>query len=429
MNTGHKIVLPILIIIFFVGILFSQENEQVTNLNTLIEEGLNNNPQLKAFYSKVKADSAMILPSGSLPDPTLSLNLLNLPVDNFVFDQEPMTGKQIGIMQKFPFPGKLGLKEKIAEKGAMVSDENYNELRLQLIKNIKTAYYDLYYIDEAITTTEKNRELLSEFVNIAEKKYSVGKGLQQDVLKAQVELSRLLDRLLNQKQMREKIESNLNALLNRKTDQSYVKTKEVTYRKVDLTYNDVEKLAVKRRPLFKAWQLRIDQNGDKVNLAEKEYWPDFSIFAAYTQRDVLQSGMSGVDFLSGGITLQLPLYFWRKQGKQVEENQLLKLNSEQQFSNVKNQNLAALNNAFTDLIKNEERLDLYNTGIIPQASQALQSAMIGYQTDKVDFLTLVNNQMTLFNLQLEYAQILSDYNKNIAELEYLSGGELPESNN
>ena len=103
MNTGHKIAVPILIIIFFFGILFSQENEQVTNLNTLIDEGLTNNPQLKAFYSKAKADSAIILPSGSLPDPTLSLNLLNLPVDNFVFDQEPMTGKQIGIMQKFPF--------------------------------------------------------------------------------------------------------------------------------------------------------------------------------------------------------------------------------------------------------------------------------------------------------------------------------------
>jgi len=138
--------------------------------------------------------------------------------------------------------------------------------------------------------------------------------------------------------------------------------------------------------------------------------------------------MGGVDFLSGGITIQLPLYFWRKQERNVEENQLTKLSSEQEFSNVKLKNFEALQNAFTETIKNEERLDLYKSGIIPQASQALQSAMIGYQTDKIDFLTLVNNQMTLFNFELEYARILSDYNKNIAELEYFSGGALPVGN-
>ena len=418
----------LLSLLLLVNFLTAQETALVS-LEELLEEGLQNNPQLKSFYSVSKAELAKVPQAGALPDPMLSLNLLNLPIETFVFDQEPMTGKQVGIKQKFPFPGKLSLKEKIARKGADVSEANWQELRIQLIRNIKVAYYDLNFIDEAISTTSKNRELLVEFVNIAEQKYAVGKGVQQDVLKAQVELSKMLDRLINLKQKREKIEARLNALLNRKINRPYAKTAKISYRNLRIDQENLEQLILQKRPLFSAWQLRIEQSNEKVALAKRQYWPDFSVFAAYSQRDVLQNGLGGADFLSAGITFDIPLYFWRKQRKQVEENQLSKKSIEQRYSNVKLQTFSALDNAITEHKKNNERLELYKTGIIPQAAQSLQSAMIGYQTDKVDFLTLVNNQMTLFNLELEYERILSEQNKNIAELEYLAGGELPGSNN
>ncbi|KAA3616781.1 MAG: TolC family protein [Calditrichaeota bacterium] len=418
-----------LIISVFIGISISQDIKSTIVLDDLIVEGIANNPQLHAFYTKSQADLAKIPQAGSLPDPMISLNILNLPTDNYVFDQEPMTGKQVAIKQKFPFPGKLGLKEQIAQKGADVSNANWQELKIQLIRNIKSTYYDLYFVDEAISTTEKNRELLVEFVNIAEQKYTVGKGVQQDVLKAQVELSKMLDRLINLKQKREKIEARLNALLNRKINQPFGKTEKISYQELKIDQETIEQLILQKRPLFSAWQLRIEQNDKKVALAKKQYWPDFSFFAAYSQRDVLQNGMGGADFLSAGITLDIPLYFWRKQRKQVEEKQLFRKSIEHSYGNIKLKTFSALDNAITDLAKNDERLELYETGIIPQAAQSLQSAMIGYQTDKVDFLTLVNNQMTLFNLELEYERILSEYNKNIAELEYLAGGELPGSNN
>jgi len=413
----------LLIINICIGISIGQE-DKIVILNDLIEEGLANNPQLQAFYKKSQADIAKIPQAGSLPDPMLSLNVMNLPLDSYVFDQEPMTGKQIGVKQKFPFPGKLGLKEDIARKGAEVSEANWNDLRIQLIRNIKNAYYDLYFVDEAIITTEKNRELLTEFVNIAEKKYMVGKGVQQDVLKAQVELSTMIDQLINLRQNREKIEARLNALLNRKIYEPYGKTEKLSYRELRIDQENLEQQTLQKRPLFQAWLSRIQQSDEKVALAQKQYWPDFSVFTAYTQRDVLQSGMGGADFLSAGITLDIPLYFWRKQRKQVEESQLLKQSIEQNYNNIKLKTFSELDNAISEHAKNDERLELYETGIIPQASQSLQSAIVGYQTDKVDFLTLVNNQMTLFNFELNYVKILSDYNKNIAEIEYLTGSEL-----
>ncbi len=413
----------IILILFFFGSipLYSQQTEKTVSLDALLEEALDNNPRLKAFRFQAIADSLKIPQAGALPDPMVSLNLLNLPLDNFVFDQEPMSGKQLVVKQSFPFFGKLGLKEEIARENSRVTQANYEELKSQLFRNIKQIYYDLFYTDEAISTTQKNFSLITEFVNIAEKKYSVGKGLQQDVLKAQVELSKMSERLIVLKQKREQLEANLNKLLNRPVQQSVSKTKKPLLPVKVYDWKDLEQSTAKQRALLKAWRLRIEQRKAQSNLAKKSYLPDFSVFMAYTQRDILQSGMGGVDFLSGGISFNVPLYFWKKQDKRVQEKEIAQKQAEAAYLNIHNQVNAALDNTLTAMDKNTKLLDLYSTGIIPQAAQSLQSAMIGYQTDKVDFLTLINNQKTLFNFELEYSRILSAYQKNLAELEYVTG--------
>ena len=415
-----KLSILVFIPFLFIAGSFAQEIKPLI-LNNLIEEALTNNPQLKAYYHAAEADAAKIPQAGSLPDPVLSLNAMNLPADNLVFDQEPMTGKQVAVMQKFPFPGKLGLQEHIAEKNREVSNAEYCEMRNQLVQNVRMLYYDLYYADKSIATTKKNQSLLNEFVKIAETKYSVGKGLQQDVLKAQVELSRMTDRLITLKQKREQLEAKLNAMLNRPVTQPLGPTIELQDSVHSFNHSQMEKIVADNRPLLKVWQSRADQSGEQISLARKNYWPDFTLSLAYTQRDVLQNGSGGVDFLSGGISLNVPLYFWRKQGKMVEEKKLLKNQADENYLNIKNQVMAELDNALTGLDKNAEQLELYKTGIIPQATQSLQSAIIGYQTDKVDFLTLVNNQLTLFSLELEYTRILSEYYKNLAQLDFIAG--------
>ena len=400
----------------------AQQVDSVLSLEALVREALSNNPQLKAYYHAARADSAKIPQSGTLPDPTFSFNILNLPVDNFVFNQEPMTGKQFLLKQTFPFPGKLGSKEEIARKGAEVSLANYEELRNQLIRNVKTAYYNLYYVDASIATVKKNKSLLEEFVTIAGQKYAVGNGLQQDVLKAQVELSKMIDRLITLQQKRESIEARLNALLNRPAQTPLGRTVELQAAPLTVSRDSLEALVDRNRPMLRAWEKRIEQSAEQISLANKTYWPDFSLFVAYTQREVLQNGGGGVDYLSGGITFNIPLYFWRKQAKRVEETQLTKSRVQESYYNVRNQVYAELDNILTELDRNKQLLELYKTGIIPQSAQSLESAMIGYQTDKVDFLTLINNQITLLNMELEYTRILSSYNKNMAELEYAVGG-------
>ncbi len=414
----------IMLFIFANAPVFSQDTGQTLSLDKLVEEALVHNPQVQAFRYQTLADSFKISQAGALPDPMISLNLLNLPLDNFVFDQEPMSGKQIAFKQTFPFMGKLGLKEDIARLNTRVSKANYTELKTQLIYNVKQLYFDLYFTDEAIKTTKKNYSLMQEFVSIAEKKYSVGKGLQQDVLKAQVERSKITQQLIELNQKREQLEANLNQLLNRPVNQPLAKTTKPTASVIHPERSVLEKSVQKQRALLNAWRLKTEQRKTQSALAQKSYLPDFSFFIAYTQRDVLQSGMGGVDFLSGGITFSIPLYFWQKQDKQVQEKQIAQKQSISAFQNIRNQVFADLDNVLSALDKNAQLMQLYRSGIIPQASQSLQSAMIGYQTDKVDFLTLINNQKTLFNFELTYTRILSEYMKDLARLEYVTGTQL-----
>jgi outer membrane protein TolC len=379
----------------------AQPPDSTMQLSALIEEALENNPDLQSAQNTWQAARAKIPQAGALPDPLLVFNLMNMPVNTFAFDQEPMTSKQLGVMQMFPFPGKQGVRENIARENAAVAEARYQELRNQLVKNVKATYFDLFLVDKSIETVQKNLEILQEFVRIAETKYSVGSGLQQDVLRAQVELSKMTDKLINLQKKRDAVEARLNALLNRPAE-----------------------LADEDRPLLQAWQAMIRQSEQQVRLAKKEYLPDFSLGVVYSQREELQNGAGGVDFLSGMINVKLPLYFWRKQKKQVEESRYNQISVQERYNDVRNQVYSGLDAIFNDVQKNERLLNLFETGIIPQASQSLNSAIAGYQTDKVDFLTLLTNQVNLFNFELDFYRILSDHHKGAAEIEALTGTEL-----
>ena len=208
------------------GAVFSQVKEDVLILDQLIQSALENNPQLKSYNSAISADSARISQSGALPDPVLSLNLLNIPTNSFAFDQEPMTGKQIALRQLFPFPGKLSLKEDISSAGVSISTANFLEYQNKIIKDVKTGYFDLFFLDKSIEISKNNQQLLKEFTAIAESKYTVGMGLQQDVLKAQVELSKMIDKLIQLEQKRDVKQAQINTILNQPANKPLGKPEE-----------------------------------------------------------------------------------------------------------------------------------------------------------------------------------------------------------
>ena len=419
----------ITLILLLAGLTLAQSAAPATlNLKSLIEEGLANNPQRKALSEDINAAVSRVSQAGALPDPSISLNLLNLPIANPGFDQEAMSGKQIAFKQGLPFPGKLKLKAQISEVGVELTRNQYAEATNALVRNISKTYYSLAYTDAAIATIGKNQQLLREFVKVAEQKYAVGQGLQQDVLKAQVELSLMTERIINLQQQRSRLEADLNLLLNRPVEQALGSTEALHFQALTANYVNLRKLALEQRPLLKIWQDRLEQSDYKINLARKNLLPDFAVTAAYTQRSVLQNGNGGADFLTAGISLNLPIYASSKQKQQVSEQQIIRKSLVERRISVQQSIERELDHALTELQKNAELVELYGTGIVPQAGQSLESALTGYQTDKVDFLTLINSEMTLFKLELKYIKLISSYNKNKADLEFIIGSALPVNN-
>lgn len=193
--------------------------EKRLSLQDAIKTALRDNPGLAEMRARAEAMAAIPSQVGSLPDPVISFNTLNLPVDTFDRSQEAMTQLQIGISQAFPFPGKLGLRRSAAEYEAAAAGNDVHEVRLLLIRDVKQTWWNLFYLDQALETVKRNQALMRQFVEIAQTKYRVGQGLQQEVLLAQVELSKLLDLEVQLTALRRTSEARLNALLNWPTTQ------------------------------------------------------------------------------------------------------------------------------------------------------------------------------------------------------------------
>src|SRR6056297_2622493 len=400
---------------------FSQTPDTTMLLVELVQKVLTQNPELQSSFQEWEASKTRISQQEALPDPTLGLNIMNLPVNSFTLDQEPMSGKQISLMQPLPFPGKLSIKGDIARSDSEISLQRYRELKNQLIKKTKQAYYDLYYVDQALATVASNQELLNEFVKIAETRYGVGKGTQPDVLRAQVALSKMIDSELKLRQQREAVQAQINTLINESADTPLGKAVAAELESWTPKLHTLIQRADSTSPLLAAWKTALKQSEQKSDLALKDRYPDFSVGVAYTQRNELKNGMPGYDFVSAMFNVKIPLFHSKKQDKKVQETRIKQTGMEYRYQNVANSIEQMLQQSLTNLEKNRRLVDLYQTGIIPQAEESLESSIAGYQNDKVDFLSLLDSELTLFEFRLDYHRFVADYHKAVAELEALTG--------
>ncbi len=412
----------ILIFLMFVTIeaIFAEEPSNKTILGKLIEEALKNNPELKAFKEKIQVFKERPPQAKSLDDLRLRLSIMNLPVDTFRFNQEAMTQKQISIMQKFPFPGKLSLKGNMAEKELEIVKKEFADKKNNIIMKVKVAYQNILFIYKAIEITEGNRGLLREFVKIAETKYTVGKGIQQDVLKAQVELSKMIDRLILLEQKRQTAVARLNTLLNRPTQMPFTDIGQIKQGSFNLTFKDLQKIAEEKRPVLIGLRHLIERYRLSYKLAEKDYYPDFDFAIGYGQRDDSLK-VERTDFLSGFVTINIPIWYKTKESRKVAEEKANMRKATEQYNSMKNEIFFQIKDILTEIERYNQEIELFNTGLIPQSTLSLESAIAGYKTNKVDFITLVSNQITLYNYETEYYRAITNYENRLAKLEAAVG--------
>lgn len=390
-----------------------------------VAAALASNPGLDELRRRAEAAAAVPPQAGSLPDPRITLGAANLPVDSLALDQDPMTQLKIGVTQTFPFPGKLGLRREIARSQAAAATNSVDEARLRLMRDVRVQWWELFYLDRAIETVDRNRTLLRGLVDVARTKYEVGHGLQQDVLLAQVELSRLHDLAVQLDGARAVGAARLNALLARDAQAPVsIATTEKAELPAPPDASRLLALADRQRPWL--WQLRhqLDAARSAQALARKEYFPEFGVSATYGWRDGRNNnGVSRSDFVSAMFSVSVPLFAASKQDQLVTQRNAEHAALEQALADARNRVQSEIVAALADYRRARDQLALFDDGILPQTGQAVASMLAGYQVSKVDFLTLVRTQVTLYNHELQRWRVLTQARQALARLAAAAGQE------
>jgi outer membrane protein TolC len=393
-------------------------------VDRLVEEALQNNPEILASMKRWEVFKEKIPQAYALEDPMFSFGIINLPT-NFSFKDEDMTMKEFSISQKVPFPGKRPLMREMAFKEAEAVSTEVQSKMHQIIKDVKTAYYDLSHVYRTTEVARRNKKILEDFAKIAETRYAVGEGIQQDVFKAHVEVSKMVDELLMLSQRKKALGAKLNTLLNRPPETPMGEPEEVIFRKFSFTLEELQKMALEMNPTLKGMKKMIEAKEKAHALAKREYYPDFKFLFAYGQRDNGPE-MKRRDMLTGMMEVNIPIFYKSKQDRKVAETKAEILVIEAQYRAMKNEVLFMITDMASMVQRSERQLELYKTGIIPQTSLQINSAMSAYRVNKADFMTLLDSQMTLYKYELEYHQALTEYEKNVANLGAVIGKQFSE---
>lgn len=382
-------------------------------LQALIEEMVARSPEIKAARERWEAAKAVVPQVQTLPDPRLQFGYQRMPMT------DPLQGAMYGFAQEIPFPGKLGLRGEIAQRDAERLEKEYLATRLRHIAALKEAYFNLHFVHESIEIVQRNKALLMQFEKTAKARYSVGQAAQQDVFRAQVEISRVLDRLAVLEQQKESLHAAINRLLNRPPAGPLGTPEEVQTTILTIPLEELGRRADAFSPALQATAKTIDRSERSVSLAKRQYFPDFDVTALGLRNDRIND--NGYQVMVG---IRIPLFYETKQKQGVREALASLEGAREDFSAARQELLFQVKDGFVQAQRAERLITILRDAIIPQATLGLQAAQAGYAVGKVDFLTLLNSLLTLQESQLELHGEMVNHEKALARLEAVTGGPL-----
>lgn len=387
--------------------------EQRIKLSDLIAELEAANPEIKAARNRWEAAKAIVPQVQTLPDPKLQFGYQRMPM------VDPLEGPMYGVGQELPFPGKLSLKGEVAQRKADRIEQEYVATRLRVIARLKQQYFDLHYVHKAIEVVERNKILLIQFEKTAKSRYAVGQAAQQDVFRAQVELSRVLDRLAVLDQQKESLHAAINRLLLRPPANPFGTPEEIHVTMLTVPLTELSRRAEEFSPILQASAKEVERGEQAVALARKEYYPDFDVTALGLRNDRIND--NGYQVMLG---IRIPLYYTSKQREGVRQALSELSGARDSLANSLQDVLFRVKDDFVQAQRAERLVTILRDAIIPQATSALQASQAGYGVGKVDFLTLLNSLLTLQESELELHGEMVAHEKALARLEEVTGGQL-----
>ncbi len=388
------------------------------SLAALIEEAERNNPQIIAAKHGWRAATQVPSQVSTLPDPQFTVQqfAVGSPRPFAGFSNSNFAYIGFGVSQDLPFPGKLRLKGEAAQKDADVERDRVEATRRLVIEQLKTAYFQLAYEYQELALLERDAKLLDQVTKIAEANYRVGKGNQQDVLKAQLEQTKLLSETEMHHQEHRSLQAKLKQLLNRPPNQPDIIPDDLTETPLHVTVDELLSGVRNQNPEIRGQQEMVQGKSLQLDIAHKDFYPDFNV--QYMWQHTAEQYR---DYYMLTVGVRIPVHRSRKQWPEVEQAAEELDRSRRDYEAQVQQTYFDIRDQYLKAETAARVLNIYRQGLIPQAANTFKAGLASYEVNKEDFETLLNSFLDVLRLDEEYWRNLLDHETAVAELEQITG--------
>jgi outer membrane protein, heavy metal efflux system len=392
--------------------------EQVLRLDDVLREAVDKSPEAQKTLHVVQAMRHRIAQATALPDPTVSVGWAGNPAPFSIMTKDASSYRGVTIYEQFPYPGKRKLQGAIAGKDVEAAQADYEVICRRIAAEARAAYYEYFYDDKALQTAKRNKETLEDLARVAEAQYRAGKTTQPDVLRAQVEVSLLLEKIIVLEQQRSGAQAQLNALMVRSPESPLPPAEEIQPAPMPASLDQLYALAAANDAVAQGDVKQIERGRLAVELAQKQLRPDIGVSYMFQQR-AEQPVMNGLTF-----SVNIPLFSKSKQHQAISEASESLISAEKTRDERLNQVRLEMRQQYLAASAAEKLMNLYTKGVVPQASLALESSMASYQAGRIGIQPVLENNATLLDYETEYYRQLADYQTALARMESLTGADV-----
>jgi outer membrane protein TolC len=390
------------------------------SLRELIQEAEQKNPQIAASFHAWQASRNVPKQVSALPETQLSVQQFSVgsPRPFAGYSNSDFAYIGLGASQDIPYPGKRQLRAHVAEREADSLEAQTDSMRRTVVGNLKMVYFRLAYIQQTLGVLQRSDELLNQVQEATETRYRVGQGNQQDVLKAQLQHTKILQEIAHHHQEEGLLQAQIKQVLGRPQESADIVAETLTLRTLPYTAAELLQRAREQNPDVHSKQASVRQQESRVELAHKNFRPDFNVQYTYEH-----TASQFRDYYMATFGIRLP-----NRGRQKAELAEAQENQERARQELDAESQRVLSEVQQQVVRAttaEERLKIYSDGLVPQSEAAFQSSLSAYQSNKQDFESLLSGFLDVLNLDLEYRSELVEHESALAELERLTGVDLP----
>jgi outer membrane protein, heavy metal efflux system len=392
---------------------------QTVKLADLLAEAEHNNPQILAAQYGWRSAQQVPTQVSTLPDPQFVLQHVSVgsprPFAGYTNSDFAYVG--LGVSQDIPYPGKLRLRGEIAKKDADVTQQKYESVRRAILAAVKMAYFQLAYLAKRQAILQGDGELLQQVEQAAEARYRSGIGNQQEVLQAQLERTKLLREITTNQLETGKVQAGIKQLLSRPQSSPDIEVIELSETAVLGTYDQLLAAAQTNNPEIAGAQKMVERQGLQVDLAKKDFYPDFNFQYAWQRTDPTQFRA----YYMATIGVRIPIYRGRRQQPELAQAEADRSRARNEHDAQIQQTAFLLRQQFLGAEKSADLLKIYREGLIPQARAGLQAGLAAYQSNRQDFQALLASFLDVLKFDEEYWQTLSEHETALAQIEEVTG--------